>query len=571
MRTGPLTAAALSLALSGIASVRAADDTPAEGADSAAPRTCLAAASARSLRDFEAQRFGMFIHWGPVSLTGYELGWARGSKVPAAEYDRLYRRFNPTGFNADEWVRIAKASGMRYLVLTAKHMDGFCLWDTRQTDYNIMNSPFGRDVVKELSEACRRGGVRFGAYYCIADWYNPWYPLSGPYYGPRDTILKKTADPERYTRYAMKQLVELATGYGPLECLWFDSLIGTTSADQGQRLCSLVRALQPDILINDRSGVPGDYVTPEARVGRYRDERPWESCMTVGTQWAWKPGDEIKSPRKLLHALIGCAGGDGNLLLDVGPTAQGTIEPRVADTLAQVGDWLRLYGESIYATRGGPYKPTSYLASTRRGRFVYLHITHWRDERLVLPPLGLKVVASRLLTGGTVRVGQTRDALTIEVPPADRRAIDTLVRLELDGSALGLPPVALPPEVTVTASATKEPASEYGAAFALDNDTATKWSAPDGQGAATLELTFERPRAIRSLRLEERARPLVIEAYAVSWWDGAHWRHLLTNTHAVTDRLMNFDPLTTRKLRIDILKSRGTAAVSEINIGDVDD
>lgn len=533
--------------------------------------TVLPPAAPAALKNFEAMRYGLFLHWGPVSLTGYELGWARGDKVPAAEYDQLYQRFNPQKFDADEWVRIAKAAGMKYIVLTAKHMDGFCLWDTRQTDYSIMHTPFHRDIVRELADACRRGGLAFGVYYCIADWHHPWFPYSTPYRGVADTVIKPATDLERYTQYMMSQLTELVTGYGPIQCVWFDSMAGAHWPELGQRLVPYLRALQPDILINDRAAVPGDYVTPEERIGRYRDDHPWESCMMLGTQWSWKPDDKLKSFPKLLRALVYCAGGNGNLLLDVGPTAEGVFEPRSVARLQEVGDWLTRHGESIYDTRGGPYKPTSYLASTRRGRTVYLHVFRWDADRLVLPPLPRKVTGSRLLTGGQVQVEQTPTSLVITVPPVDRSALDTLVRLDLDGSAEDLAPIAFPPEVTVTASATREPAAKYSAAFAQDNDPATEWSAPEGQGTATLEFTFDRARTIKSVKFEESTRPIRIRAYSLDWWNGTAWVQLLA--HDKIEYWISadeFPPVTTRRLRLNILKMEPTATVSELVVEDVE-
>ena len=528
-------------------------------------------AAPEAVRKFRAQRFGLFLHWGPVSLTGYELGWARGDKLPEAEYDQLYRRFNPQKFDADEWVRIAQAAGMRYVVLVVRHLDGFCLSDTKQTDYNIMSAPFHRDVARELADACRRGGLGFGIDYSLADWTHPNFPYSGPYHGVVQTVIKPTTDLERYTHYVMAQLTELMTGYGPVQCVWFDSMAGAHWPEQGQRLIQLLRALQPDVLINNRAAVPGDYVTPEERIGRYRDDQPWESCMMLGTHWAWKPDDKLKSFPKVLRALVFCAGGDGNLLLDVGPTAEGVIEPRSAARLKEVGDWLAQYGESIYATRGGPYKPASYLASTRRGNTVYLHVFRWDADRLVLPPLPRKVTASALLTGGKVTVEQTPEALIITVPSRDRQKLDTLVKLDLDGSAETLAAIPLPPEVTVTASATREPASRYAAAFAADNDPGTEWSAPAGQPTATLELAFNRVRTIKSVKYEEATRPIRIRAYTVDWWNGTAWVHLLTHDQVdywlVADE---FPPVATSKLRINILAMEPTVTASEIVIEDVE-
>ena len=163
-------------------------------------------------------RFGMFIHWGPVSLTGHEIGWSRAKPTPIDEYDNLYKRFDPTKFNADEWVSIAKAAGMKYIVLTTKHHDGFCLWDTKYTDYNIMNSPFKRDVVKELSDACKKQGIAFGTYYSVTDWYNKDWPVTSP----AGRVKRETSDLDAYEKYLQNQITELITKYGPLITMWND-------------------------------------------------------------------------------------------------------------------------------------------------------------------------------------------------------------------------------------------------------------------------------------------------------------------------------------------------------------
>lgn len=205
-----------------------------------------------AVNNWRDARFGMFIHWGPVALTGHEIGWSRGRETPVEEYDQLYKKFNPTGFNADEWVTIAKAAGMKYMVLTAKHHDGFCLWDTKETDYNIMNSPFGRDVVKELAEACRRGGIAFGIYYSTCDWHHPDFPLTSP--GGKTP--RETHNIDRYADYLKAQSRELLS-YGPLFTLWYD-VPQKFDAKRGSGIINQMRSIQPDIVINNRTGHPGD-------------------------------------------------------------------------------------------------------------------------------------------------------------------------------------------------------------------------------------------------------------------------------------------------------------------------
>ena len=417
----------LSLGLAGRAT--AADPPP------KTPTTASRQHDAR-LDAWRQARFGMFIHWGPVSLKGTEIGWSRGAQVPVDEYDSLYKRFNPVKFDAGQWVRTAKQAGMKYLVLTTKHHDGFCLFDTRQTDYNIMHSPFGRDVVKELSEACRKQGIAFGTYYSVCDWHHPDFPHGSP----GGTSLKPNPNLDRYELYLRNQVEELIRHYGPLETLWFD-VSQDFDARRGKRVVDFVRSLQPDILVNNRCADAGDYDTPEQQVGTFRMDRPWETCMTICNQWAWKPDDGMKSLSQCIQTLVLCAGGDGNLLLNVGPMPTGEIEPRQVRRLLEMGQWLEKYGQSIYGTRGGPFKPGRRIASTRKGNTIFLHLLHASGDVLTLPSLPRKILAATLLTGGKVEVEQKPAGLAIRVAPQDRHPIDTIVKLELDGPAMEIRPI----------------------------------------------------------------------------------------------------------------------------------
>ncbi len=399
-----------------------------------------------AVKKWQDDRFGMFIHWGPVSLTGKEISWSRGQTngTPMEVYDALYKQFNPEKFNADEWVAAAKAAGMKYIVLTAKHHDGFCLWDTKLTDYNIMNSPFKRDVVKELSEACKKQGIKFGCYYSVPDTHNPDYPYAVT---PRPRVLREKYDVDAYNRFLMAQTSELLKNYGPLVTVWYDtdgSVGEFYDRNRGQQVINMARGIQPDILIDNRAGAPGDYNTPEQKIGGFDIKRPWESCMTISAHnhWAWGGDkDGVKPLQKVITMLVECAGGDGNMLLNVGPRPDGLIDPAQVEALKSVGDWLKLYGESIYETRGGPYMPTPRYAATRKGNVIYLHILKWEGNMAKLPPLGAEIVNSTLLTGGRVALENTPSELILKVDPADQKSPDTIVKLELKSDAMALEPI----------------------------------------------------------------------------------------------------------------------------------
>ncbi len=409
---------------------------------------------AAALNRWQDMRFGMFIHWGPVSLTGQEIGWTRGEPTPAEEYDNLYKKFNPTKFDADRWVAIAKAAGMKYIVLTTKHHDGFCLWNSGLTDYNITKSPFQRDVVKELAEACKKQGMAFGTYYSICDWRHPDYPLGSP----SGKTAKPAPNMDRYVQYLKGQLKELLTNYGPLTLMWFDGEWETPwTHERGKDLAAFLYGLQPSLIVNNRVGknregmagtsvgdeILGDYDTPEQTIGGFNMTRPWESCMTICNQWSWKPDDKMKTLPECLQTLIRTVGGDGNLLFNVGPMPTGEIEARQIERLKEMGAWLAKYGESIYATRGGPFKPAKHVVSTRKDNTIYLHILAWPKETLTLPALSAKIVGSSLLTGGQVRVVQTDAGVQIAVAKSDRQEIDTIVVLQLDKPAMDIAPIAV--------------------------------------------------------------------------------------------------------------------------------
>ena len=400
-------------------------------------------------------RFGMFIHWGPVSLVGTEIGWSRGGPrrgrpetktgdIPLDIYDNLYKKFNPVKFHADDWVKLAKDSGMKYLVFTAKHHDGFCNFDSKLTDYKITSpeSPYRQDIVRQLSDACRRGGVAWGVYYSQPDWHHPDYRNGEAH--------------ARYIEYLHGQVRELLTNYGPTKMWFFDGLGGNAVDWDAPRLIRMMRQLEPDLVINNRAGIPADLDTPEQRIGMFQNDRPWETCATVGTQWAYKPDDRLRSIEECLRGLVCCAIGDGNLLFNVGPRPDGLIEESHAARLREMGAFLNKYGDSIYATRGGPFiapdqtqRPPNargfvlaegrwWGGSTHQGNTIYLHILRWPSDTIALPAIARKIIRYSVLTGGTATLKQSESGIEVGVAAPQRHAIDTIVKLELDGPAAGI-------------------------------------------------------------------------------------------------------------------------------------
>jgi len=539
--------------------------------------------SPANLEWWREARFGMFVHWGPVSLKGTEIGWSRGAEVPEAEYDRLFRHFNPTRFDGRAWARTAKAAGMKYLVLTSKHHDGFCLWDSQYTDYDVMNTPFGRDVIRELSAACRKEGIVFCTYHSICDWWHPDYPLGSP--GGKSQ--KPAPNMDRYNAYLKGQLTELIRNYGPLGILWFDGEWESPwNPDRALDLYQHCRRLQDSIIINNRVGkgrqdmagttaggaFAGDYDTPEQRVGKFQNDRPWESCITICQQWAWKPDDQLKSLRECLQTLVTCAGGDGNLLLNVGPMPDGRIEPRQVERLREMGRWLKRYGKSLYATRGGPYKPGAWGASTRRGGRIYLHVFRWPDGGLRLPAIDRKITSARALTGGRVQLEQGGDRVLVSVSAGHRQPIDTVIELRLDGPAATI----APRQVGGTSSSTGKEASAsnvfqndtgYGAGMACDGDAATRWATDAGTRQAWIEVDLGKPETFSRVVVDEwQDGGKRIQSFELQYHDGDGWKTFCRGTTIGSEREYKFPGVTARRVRLNILDATEGPTLTEFSI-----
>ncbi|MDR1602118.1 MAG: alpha-L-fucosidase [Tannerella sp.] len=386
-------------------------------------------------------RFGMFIHWGPVSLKGTEIGWSRGREIPVSEYDSLYLSFNPVNFDAGEWVSIAVAAGMKYIVFTSKHHDGFCNWDTRYTDYNIMHAPFRRDIMAELAEACRKQGMALGFYHSTCDWHHPDFPLTSP----GGSVEREVSNIDRYTEYLKNQSVEIIEKYGPLLVMWYD-VPQRFDSIRGQSVIDRIREVQPGILVNNRTGAKGDFDTPEQHIGEFQNTHPWETCMTIADQWAWKPDDRVKSLEQCLHGLIRSAGGDGNFLFNVGPKSDGEIEPLQAERLKEMGQWLQQYGHTIYGTRGGPYKPADWGVSTRKGDKIFLHVLKQLESpsNIVLPDLGVDIKKCSLTDGREIKcIRQDGGEYLIPLSPGDLKPVDTVIELTVEGNAMNIEPVEM--------------------------------------------------------------------------------------------------------------------------------
>ena len=347
---------------------------------------------ARRMRWWHEAKFGMFIHFGLYSVIGRH-EWAMEMEgIPVAEYEKLAEQFNPKPNAAREWARLAKRAGMKYMVMTTKHHEGFCLFDTEFTDYCAPKRACGRDLVAEFVEAARAEGLRVGFYYSLMDWHHP--------DGAR--CVEDEAARKRFVKYIHGQVRELMTNYGKIDILWYDvpwplDAEGWESA----RMNRMVRELQPDIIINNRSGLPEDFSTPEQHVRGEPTGRAWETCMTMNDSWGYhKADDNWKTPKQILRYLITCARDGGNYLLNIGPKPDGSVPEESVHILNVVGEWMDKYGHTIYGAEPCDVKRSCFANFTRKGTTLYVHIHFWPGEEWAIGGIRTKVKSAKLLPEG---------------------------------------------------------------------------------------------------------------------------------------------------------------------------
>jgi alpha-L-fucosidase len=427
-----------------------------------AQRETLAEHDAR-MQWWREARFGLFIHWGLYAIPAGEWNgktnygeWIRNNaRIPIGVYDEFVQQFNPTDFNAEEWVRLAKDAGMKYIVITSKHHDGFCLFDSKQTEFDVMSTPFKRDILKELSEACRKQGIKLGFYYSIMDWHHP------DYLPRRDWEKDRPAAGavfDRYVQYMKNQLKELLTNYGPIGVLWFDGeWENTWNEKYGRDLYQYVRSLQPNIIINNRVGASrsgmegfsadkesaGDFGTPEQQIpATGLPGVDWETCMTMNDNWGYNSRDANWKPAKdLIRMLADIASKGGNFLLNIGPTAEGVFPIQSLSRLNFLGPWLKTNGESITGTQSSPFKNLEWGRCTQKpidgGTRLFLHVFNWPwDRKLIVPGIFNKVKRAYLHSDpgkAALPVSREEDALAIEVPGIPPQPFISVVVLDIEG------------------------------------------------------------------------------------------------------------------------------------------
>jgi alpha-L-fucosidase len=394
---------------------------------------------------YRGARFGMFVHWGVYSLLGQGEWVMQNRDLTVPTYEWLASTFNPVKFDAREWVATAKSAGMRYITITARHHDGFSMFATKATRYNIVDwTPFKRDPLKELADECRRQGLALYFYYSQLDWHHPdYFPRGGT---GKNTGRPDGGDWNRYVDFMDQQLTELLTNYGALGGIWFDGMWDKPEAPwRLDRTYGLIHKLQPAALIvpnHHKAPLPGEDVQtfeqdlPGANTAGFNTREigalPLETSLTMNASWGFNITDRrFKSTRELIGYLARAAGNDANLLLNVGPRPDGTIQPEAVERLRAVGQWLQTYGESIYGTRRGPVPPRPWGVTTRRDAQVYVHVLDWTDRALTLPAWGEKIASARMMgSGERVTVTETETAITLTLPAGATNDPDRVVVLE---------------------------------------------------------------------------------------------------------------------------------------------
>jgi len=415
---------------------------------------------------FQDLRFGLLVSFGITTRDKAELSWgtvdkarrkmpdgdalADGVHTPTEPWVNWAKDLKLENFNADQWVRQAQDAGFKYIVFTAKHHEGFHFWDTQLSDFKVTKTPFGRDMLGELIAACHRAGMPVGIYYSQRDWYRPTYQPTG--FGKDGK--QPGREHQKYIDYQWNAVRELLTHYGKIDIFWWDALWwgGMFNKDMwdAERLTREVRRLQPHIVINNRAAVPGDFDTPEQRLGGFQNWRPFEAVVSLEDTWSFS-GKQPKSAGQVISLLVNSAENNGNLLLSIGPRWTGDFDPTEMATMQEVGAWLTRNGAAIYGTRGGPWKAHPWGGSTYRGATAYVHATAIAGERIAMRmPPAKRIRSVRLLNCAASGAGSSDDLkfaindglLTIEVPAVRQDKTDTIIEIQFYQDLTDVVPIA---------------------------------------------------------------------------------------------------------------------------------
>ncbi|MPQ43936.1 alpha-L-fucosidase [Clostridium tarantellae] len=517
-------------------------------------------------------KYGQFIHFGPYAEAGgeYKGKWVQYSewimdylRISKEDYAKdIAKPFNPSQFNAEEIVKVAKDAGQEYMVFTSRHHDGFSMYDTEIRefkDYELMSygNYKGPDPIEELANECKKQGIKFGAYYTIYDWHDKSQDNYGHYMHPEQK--------EEYKTRMKGQLRELIEKYD-VEVLWFDGeWANWWTKEDGQELYRYLRTLKPSLVINNRVGKKhpddGDYGTPEQEIPPTGLDYDWETCMTLNNSWGYhKTDNNWKSPETVIENLVDVASKGGNYLLNVGPDNLGRVPEGSANVLRDVGMWMKENGESIYGTRISCFTklPQGIKATTKEGK-IYLHFTDWNGGEAIKIPAIVNDIKGMKILGTNIEVNYTKlkDGILIETPQVEGNEYDTVIEIDVVGT-----PEEVPTNVNVNL-ATKakeviesnyyENNNSYKGIKAVDGDLNTRWATDDNTNEATLELKFDEPITFNKAYFKTfLSNKNSVNSYNIEYWDGEKWVIGYTGGTLQEETEVTFNPITSDRIRLNI-------------------
>lgn len=514
-------------------------------------------------------KFGLFIHWGVYAVPAGKYGeninygeWIMHSaKIPSAEYKEYASLFNPIKYDPEAWVKVARDAGMRYIVITSKHHDGFALYPSDVTDWDVADAtPYGKDLLGPLVDEAKKAGLKMGFYYSQAqDWNHPGGAKSRfqegdgwdeAHKGDFDTYLENIALP---------QAKELLSRY-PLDIFWWDT--PTWMNEERTRPFVETLKVRPDIITNNRLGVEGDTKTPEQFVPVTGHEGDWETCMTMNRHWGYNAyDDDWKSSEELIHKLIEICSKGGNFLLNVGPTAEGEFPQPCIERLQDMGAWLKVNGEAIYGTTAGPFNYLSWGAATRKGDLLYLHVTDWPENGKLHVPLSSDVGSATLLVqpDEKLSIKAERERIVIDLPAEAPDPVASVIILKLDEEPVAMPLASKGKSITASSEQPEHPATH-----AVDGSGHHVWESADTTGESYLEFEMGEPTWIQAIGLDEPDRwPRYKQSIRMEVETTDGLKEIFsakTNGHGLVKK---FDPIQAKRVRMYIERTEGLPGIAE--------
>ena len=516
-------------------------------------------------------KFGMFIHWGLYSVpagkwgenTNYGEWIMHSAKIPRTTYSALTKEFNPTQFNAEEWVKLAKAAGQKYMVITSKHHDGFAMFGSKASTYNIVDAtPFKRDVLKELAEACRKHGMKLGFYYSQAqDWFHP----GGAVSGNKDWDSSHVGSMDKYIdEIALPQVKEILSNYGDVAILWWDTPTNMTKS-MTQKLADVAKQY-PQLITNNRlgAGMGGDLETPEQFIPATGfPGRNWEVCMTMNGHWGFNAWDDRwKTTKELTQKLVDIVSKGGNFLLNVGPNAYGVIPVVCQQNLLEIGEWLKLNGESIYGTTSSPFPFLSWGRATRKGQVIYLHVFDWPSNGQLVVPLGNKIKRAYLLAdkNKNLKIVASKSSNQLQLPGYAPDKMSSVIAIEFEGEPQVLPLPAAGRSIIASSTDSLTTTKNLN-----DGNPITKWQAKKGETQAILEIDLGISVSINAMSLVEPWHPWsgIKQTHELQYWDANSWKSKVKSITDGTGSTEGFSTVNARKFRLILENQKEAPSIGE--------